>query len=242
MPVAMTRGISSQGFTLVEMAIVLLIVTLLLGGLIIPLSAQVDQRNTTETQRTLASIQEALIGFALSNGRLPCPASPTSSGQESPIGGGACTNPYDGFVPAATLGISPVDSQGYALDAWNNRIRYAVTTANGNAFTSSNGMKAAGMSSLTPDLLVCSSLSTPTACNTGATLTSNAVAVIFSIGKNGSSGAAGSDETANLDNNQVFVSHDLSLGASPTGPFDDIVTWLSPNILYNRMVAAGQLP
>ena len=24
--------------------------------------------------------------------------------------------------------------------------------------------------------------------------------------------------------------------------FDDIVTWLSENVLYNRMVAAGQLP
>jgi len=27
-----------------------------------------------------------------------------------------------------------------------------------------------------------------------------------------------------------------------TSEFDDIVTWLSPNILFNRMVVAGKLP
>jgi hypothetical protein len=30
----------------------------------------------------------------------------------------------------------------------------------------------------------------------------------------------------------------------PPGPneFDDLVTWISPNILYNRLIAAGRLP
>ena len=47
-----------------------------------------------------------------------------------------------GFLPAVTLGFSPVDSNGYAVDSWGstqNRIRYAVSNANingANAFTS----------------------------------------------------------------------------------------------------------
>ncbi len=55
------------GFTLVEMAIVLVIVGLLLGGLLMPLSAQVEQRRIGETQKALDEIKEALVGFAIAN-------------------------------------------------------------------------------------------------------------------------------------------------------------------------------
>lgn len=50
------------------------------------------------------------------------------------------------------------------------------------------------------------------------------------------------DEAANLNGDQVFVSRVRSDPGSAGGEFDDIVTWLSENVLYNRMVAAGQLP
>ena len=63
-----------------------------------------------------------------------------------------CSNFNNGFVPAATLGItSTVDNQGntgFAVDSWGNRIRYAVTSSNGYAFTETNGMSTVGMSSL----------------------------------------------------------------------------------------------
>jgi len=92
------------------MAMVLMIVGLLLGGMLVPLSAQMDQRNVTDTRKQLDEIQQALIGFAIVNGRLPCPASPTSNGVESFVSGGAsggyCSNFNNGFVPAATLGIT----------------------------------------------------------------------------------------------------------------------------------------
>lgn len=62
------------GFTLIELAMVLLIVALLIGGLLMPLSAQYEVRGRQETEKALANIREALIGFAVVNGRLPCPA------------------------------------------------------------------------------------------------------------------------------------------------------------------------
>jgi hypothetical protein len=40
----------------------------------------------------------------MANDRLPCPAA-AANGVESPPGGGACTNPHNGFLPAATLGL-----------------------------------------------------------------------------------------------------------------------------------------
>lgn len=245
----------ASGFTLVEMAIVLVIIGLLLGGLLMPLSAQVEQQRIAETQKYLEQAKEALIGFAAANGRLPCPASATSNGVESPAGGGVCTNPYDGFLPAATLGLTPTDSLGYAADAWGgpqNRIHYAVTRANSSAFTTGGGMQATGMGTLTPDLRVCSSAATITAtqCSNPETtnvLTTNAVAVIYSVGKNAASGGTGADESANpnpnsANNDPVFVSRPPSASGAPGGEFDDIVAWLSPNILYSRLIAAQRLP
>ena len=242
------------GFSLIELSIVLLIVALLLGGLLVPLTAQIDQQRAKETQKTFAELKEALIGFAIVNGRLPCPATPNSStGLESYSGGvGAspCTNPFNGLVPAATLGISPINNQGLLLDGWNNPIRYAVSDANigtsTNALTTSNGMKTATISSLagTNLLYVCASATVIniTNCGTATKLTNNAPALVFSLGKNGNLGTLGADEQANTANKPVFVSHEQSSAGAGNEDFDDIVVWLSTGILINRMVSAGQLP
>lgn len=244
----------SRGFSLVEMAIVIVIITLLLGAVLVPLGTQVGQRNTDNTRNMLDNIKDAIIGFAVANGRLPCPASAASNGVEDPVGGGLCKAAFDGFVPAVTLGITQTDAQGYAIDAWGNRIHYAVTDSNSNAFTTftaSNSMRIVGMSSLSPNLAVCESSPAggPPPCGTALTLASNAVAIIFSSGSNGANASDyGPDEIANFDPNNpsaadgVFVSHTSSQSGSSIGQFDDLVTWISPYVLYNRMISAGQLP
>lgn len=237
-----------RGFTLVELAIVLFIVALLLGGMMGTISTQVDQQKHKETQRILDEARDALLGFAAINGRLPCPASPSANGVESPASGvGACTNPWNGFLPAVTLGLTVTDAQAYALDAWNNPIRYAVTTANSSAFTTSNGLKTAWGVGIIPDLHVCNTATGITGsgasanCATNAILTDTAAAVLFSRGKNGSSPPSGNDEVANEGADRLFISH-TPTPASSGNEFDDLVTWLSPNILFNRMIAAGRLP
>jgi prepilin-type N-terminal cleavage/methylation domain-containing protein len=231
------------GFTLIELAMVLMIVALLLGGLLPTITSQVEQRNVGETIKQLDEIQQALIGYAIINGRLPCPASSTSNGVESPTGGGNCTNFYNGFVPAATLGLSGTSSSGQILDSWGNPIRYAVTQWNNsspavnNVFTTTLGMSTVGISNLSPNLLVCSTASTSSSscsvANSSLTSTPGVPAVIFSTGK---TTGTGTDEGDNTDNDRVFVSH------TPTSTFDDLVIWISPNILLNRMVTAGKLP
>lgn len=236
-----------RGFTLTELAVVLVIIAVLMGGLLVPLSAQRDAQAFNDTQRQLAEIREALLGFAAVNGRLPCPASPGATGVENPAGGGACANPWNGFLPAITLGIGPTDAQGYALDAWNNRIRYAVTTANSNVFTTTNGVKNNWSSALAPDLKVCNTAAKITNAGTSnadcpstdrITADKSVVAVLISPGKNGGDTPTSADELANwpASNDPVFV----NAAQSPT--FDDLVIWLSPNILYNRLIAAGRLP
>ena len=62
----------SQGFSLVELAVVMTIVAFLLGGLLYTLSAQTEQRNFEETRRRLDQARELILAFAIVNGRLPC--------------------------------------------------------------------------------------------------------------------------------------------------------------------------
>lgn len=260
------RLTSARGFTLTEIAVVLFIVALLIGSMMLPLAAQDDIRKVQDTQRTLAEARDALIGFAVANGRLPCPASATSSGLESfctndvpgvcgPVttvlpSHGRCSHPYSGDFPAAQLGLSPTDPNGLLLDGWEQPIRYAVWSGTigttNNPLTRTDGIRSATMTSVaaTTQLSVCATATGITAVDCGAatSLTSRAPALLFSIGKNGATGAAGVDEAANTNGDVVFVSHDAAPTSAANGEFDDLVIWLSPNILFNRMVAAGKLP
>lgn len=249
-------GRLKSGFALIEMAMVLAVVALLVGGLLTPLTLQIEQQKIRETQRTLEDAKEALIGFAIANGRLPCPASLSSNGQESfdaAAGGndsnGKCSNFYNGYLPAVTLGMAPLDASGYAVDAWGlaqNRIRYAITLSNNNAFTTTGGMATAftGTGGLAPNLRVCVTATGIVAanCGTAGSLANNAIAVVYSLGKNAPTGGSGLDEAANLNGDAVFVSHAVAPTTSANGEFDDMLTWLSTSILFNRMVAAGRLP
>jgi len=259
-----------RAFTLVELAVVMVLIGLLLGSLMYTLSAQVDQRAREQTQRTLDQAREALLGYAIANGRLPCPASSASNGIEVPAGGAvACTNPNDGFLPAVTLGFQPTDSSGYALDAWNNRIRYAVATSVASCagtsttphFTNKTNLKTNGMSCQpgNNDLLVCKSgASTPApavgncggAGDNAATNLGTVVAVIFSTGKNyanaqtaaASTAAGRTDEAANLDGNTVYISHVVAPSSATGGEYDDMMVWIPVGLLYSRLASAGVLP
>lgn len=115
-------------------------------------------------------------------------------------------------------------------------------------FTTPSGMKSAWATdpaSIAPDLRACSTaanISNPGAatadCPAADRMTDSAVALVFSTGKNGGVAPASANELANwtTSNDRVFVS------TTATDTFDDLVVWLSPNILYNRMISAGRLP
>jgi prepilin-type N-terminal cleavage/methylation domain-containing protein len=244
-----------DGFTLTELAMVLVIVALLIGGMITPLSTQRDIQSANDAQKQLSEIKEALLGFAVINGRLPCPATAGTTGIESLVSAGVCTTPYAGFVPAITLGIAPTNAQGYVIDSWGNPIRYALSNATvntiTNVFSTAGRLKAAWAidpSKMAPDLLVCNtSLGITgsgggTNCASGTSLINDAVAIITSTGKNGGVAPTGADELANQNNDRTFISHAQSPSGAPQGEFDDIVAWLSPNILFSRMIAAGRFP
>jgi prepilin-type N-terminal cleavage/methylation domain-containing protein len=255
MPGAFARRL--RGFTLTELAVVFAIVSLLLAAGMYTLSAQNEQRNFTETRERLEAARELLFGFALANGRLPCPG--TTTGVEAMTTPPNCDSPYGGFLPARTIGYQITDANGFALDAWNNRIRYAVTagtttgTLTGCAatptlphFTNAVNLRTNGITCRPNDLVVCRSATgiTGTTCGSGSNVLTNQdtlVAIVFSTGKNGP-GTAGADEAANVNSDGVFVWHTPTPTGATNGEFDDQMTWIAVGELYGKLVAAGLLP
>ena len=241
-----------RGFSLIELGIVIFVIVLLLGGIFVPLTTQVEQRQVSETQKTLEEIREALLGFAVANGYLPCPdktSGATTGPNDTPndgiedINAGVCVATSQGNVPWVTLGVG-------ASDVWGNRFRYQVTPA------FSQRSPAAGGSftlSSAANINVCTAAGCPANTRLTAASPNGAVAVIISLGKNGLgaiSAATGianpaptsADEIENLTGPTTFASRTRSPVGSAAGEFDDIVVWVSRPVLFNRMVAAGKLP
>jgi prepilin-type N-terminal cleavage/methylation domain-containing protein len=55
------------GFTLIELAIVMVVLTILAAGVLVPLTASIESKRYESTQKILEETREALIGFAMSH-------------------------------------------------------------------------------------------------------------------------------------------------------------------------------
>ena len=246
---------------MVELAVVILIMGLLLGGLVMPLATQRDNARLREGQEQLESILIAIEGFAMVNGYVPCPSTPGSAGAAA-TAGGACTTQH-GFVPATTLDLSgPRNVDNLLLDPWGSPVRYSVTASDTDAdgnwdFLTADELRLTTMPLLQPDLTICTSStgSSPTACATPVvTLADQAPLVVYSLGKDWASfsspdqqenvgasiGGGPSGTSYPVAADIVFVTRDQSDLSG--GEFDDLLLWPSANRLYRRMVEAGRLP
>lgn len=257
-PLSQGRG---AGFTLIELMVVLVILTVLLSGLALPIAAQLQMRRQEEARRQIDDAREALLGFAVAHARLPCPASPASGGEESFAEGGDasngnCSHFHDGYLPGAALGLAPLDAGGFVRDPWagpRNRLRYAVfgagSAVNGvvNPLTRANGMQSAtlaGLAAAPHYLFICASGTAASASGCGPAanqLTRRAAFVVLSLGANaGSTPPAGSDEARNVAGNPVFVYREAALAAGEE--FDDVLRWVPVHLVVNRLLLAGRLP
>ena len=249
-----------NGFTLVELSIVLIIMGLLLSAIIGVGNAQIQQARISATKQKEDLIRLALINDITRNNRLPCPAVPTIAqgavgyGVEAATAG-ACTGTVingavsTGIVPWTSLGVSDEN----AIDGYYNRFTYQVTltATNTNAQTIA-GLK--GAISIHSDMPT--ALGLPAAGNQTNDCTPvggnynpcSAVAVIISHGANGlgSYGRDGTqrtlpaaDETENTNNDSRFLIKDYSDNAA--NPFDDILLPLGTSDLITPLTTHGSL-
>ncbi|MEQ1789410.1 MAG: prepilin-type N-terminal cleavage/methylation domain-containing protein [Rickettsiales bacterium] len=128
------KNYRKSAFTLLELAVVLIIVALIAGIGLSSSKDAIDSANQVATQNRLDTIEKALFTFWQKNGRLPCPADATLATSNASYGvEGSCasanftsaTNLYkaaEGAVPIVTLGL-PKD---FIYDGWKRKIAYAV--------------------------------------------------------------------------------------------------------------------
>lgn len=241
--------INKNGFTLIELAVVLFIMGLLLSGILTPLATSLEQERRATLDQQYDDIEETLIGYAIINGRLPCPDCPvgavaaacTAGGNAindgiEDISGTACavgaTTTIEGNLPWVTLGVT-------GTDPWGNTLAYQVETA------FADGVDEAACSPATANVSfsICTTASitiqdTGSTCGTTiANVASNVPAVVYS---QGSETATSCNELENTDGDSTFVDRDYDLSAATY--YDDMIIWLSPFVLKSRMVKAEVLP
>jgi prepilin-type N-terminal cleavage/methylation domain-containing protein len=231
-----------RGFSLAEMAIVLVIVGVLMASGLGALSSQMSNQRLKETKQMLERANEALIGFALANNRLPCPAD--SAGLEARNSSGAninrCVSAY-GDLPWQSLGLPE-------LDSWGRKFKYQVTTypvdiKNDFAGMDKTSTPNCGLSALKPcfgledagNIAVHSASTRDGVGVTSRKLVGDAAAVIFSEGPNG----AGTSEDE-LENRGVTAQRFVQ--DTPDANFDDILVWLPTTQLMYRLATAERLP
>lgn len=217
---------TSVGFTLVELAMVLVILALLGGSLLVPLASRIEARDRQAALDRLRDIQQALTGFAIIHGRLPCPsteadpAHPRYGVEDAP----PCSFAVEGRLPWRSLALSATDPWGSARlqpgDGWAGHWRYRVDPA----FTSAT---------IGADTVPSGDLQIRGHDGSRITTTdSQAVAIVYSTGPNRRADGLNASYSASAPTYQA--------GAA-TAEFDDLLAWIGRPLLIARIAQAGRL-
>lgn len=216
----------AAGFTLVELAMVLVILALLGGSLLVPLASRIEARDRQAALERLRDIQGALTGFAIIHGRLPCPstepdpASPAYGLEDGP----PCNLAREGVLPWRSLAMPATDAWGRerrsAADEWAGHWRYRVDPAFTTAPIGAATAPVANLQIRSHD---------------GSRITttdSQAVAIVYSTGPNRQPDGLNASYSAAAPSYQAGES---------TADFDDLIGWLGRPLLIARVAQAGRL-
>lgn len=256
-------SLQGKGFTLVEMALVLLIIGLLTKIAIAPLAGMQEHRMRMQAEQQLQGVREAVFSHIVAYGAIPCPLPDESAGpslsQQNTLGaagfgvspGGSviqsasvCTVSA-GVVPAKQLRLAgSVNTMGALLDPWGNVYRYTVSLSNADNegstdwpdWTTAGEAAAVGIGNLSADLVLCSN-ATSGNCR-GRNIRADQIA--FVVLTKGADESTSASQSENLDNDNYFVVTEESIQQGQQ--YDDIVVWGSAADVMYWMLRMGWLP
>ncbi|MGH8655779.1 MAG: type II secretion system protein [Gammaproteobacteria bacterium] len=235
------------GFTLLELAIVILLISIFMGLGVSALDVQQTNRAFSETKEKQEKIKDALVTYVANFRRLPCPDTTALTAPGTPPDGvedrvtpgdptTICVDPPGaaisgfGVIPYAELGLSRDD----ALDGSDNFFTYEVSRGVPNewalstTFGPANGFFSGNGGGITLNGRNAAggvfALNPPP----GAGSALGIAAIIVSHGRNGlgayttkgtsnASPVAGTDEAQNADGDAVFFQRDFTDVAPPGG-------------------------
>ena len=233
-----------RGFSLVELSIVLVIVGILAGSAIVPLNRSIKHSYYKRTNLQLSMVREAMHGYLISKGNLPCPVPLGSQANATSNKTNACSLQHGG-LPAALLGIIGEQSSGGALlDAWGREYRYAVSMfdhkelgeVNAPDWLTVGEAAEVGAANLSSELQLCRQ-SSDTSCPIRDLIADQIVWIVLSQGERTKEGK---QEAENSDADNVFVVSAFSSNSEQ--PFDDQLIWASRSELVYWLLKANWLP
>lgn len=228
------KNMSCSGFSLYEMAIVVVIMSILIGSVYALVPVQTDLQNIDLTKSRLDRIQSAIDTYVNQYGFLPCPAASNAAVASSTFGvstdctaatppsGTSETGTGDntvrlGVIPSRTLNLTDSDM----FDAWNNRFSYTVVKKLATTLSDFSNAVISNNTIIMQDA------------NSNQINNSAIAYVLISHGKHGDgatnyNGVAttcptGTPEAQNCSNTNVFT--DAFFNSNPANLFDDYVRW-----------------
>ncbi|TVO62453.1 MAG: type II secretion system protein [Denitromonas halophila] len=232
------------GFTLAELAIVLLILTVLAAALVVPFSARLAAERRDQTATMLDNIHAALIGYAIVHGRLPCPSTRKNpldaryGEEEFDAATNNCVVTTEGMLPWRTLGLPAFDAWGLPRqaesDPWTGHFRYRVDLG----FSSAQaGARIRANTAYQDEIKVIDHNGNEITVSsyTGSEVLKNttAIALVYATGPNLTPNGANASYESGSD--ATYEAGD------PSTTFDDMVMWIGRPLLIARMAQAGAL-
>lgn len=234
---------TQRGFSLIELAVVLLILSILLGLGLGAINSQITKSNYETTFRHRDNIKDALITYLRVNQRLPCPSNVALDGTEAINGPGTACNPNVvagrtnfGILPWRTLGLERTT----ALDGWDTYFSYMVSDGVGtNDWIATTGIRATNTGALVRRE---NNLTPPP-----ATLDTGGYAfALISHGPNASGGFTAKlfpNAAPPIANVEELINNgstaDIFFAGEPKPNYDDIVIGVTADDLLSTLIADG---
>ncbi|MFC1659445.1 type II secretion system protein [Pseudomonadota bacterium] len=203
-----------NGFTFIELSLVMVIIAILVAGSM-PIGASIIRAGKIQTTtQKLDAIEAALEAYLVTNGTLPCPASreevpgDANFGIEARTSATECNTGYSGItydgtndilhgaVPVRTLNMTNLSMS----DGWDNKIAYIVAEDFAENFT---------IQPSDSDTITITTGTTPD------TITDDAIYVLISPGKN-RSGAYPIDAATQINTSPPNSGEDENIDEDPT--------------------------